>query len=363
MADSIKGVSGLLALHHLVKSRVAGKPVLRQWAEMLGVFLLHGNGPNFYQMTGFWQHDYRWSTMARHLSYRQFQARVDELNHPLYRKLSQNKLAEKALFTLMGIPTPRFIGWLDHEWGCDTSGSPLRGAADLARVVSRHEMRRLCFKLMEGHGGRGFVAVDVLRGGPEPRFRPLAALGPGPKTDVVYSPADFIVRLGDQPRIVEEYLEQHPAYSAFNPTSVNTIRIWVLRRAGAVSSKVAYLRIGRAGSLTDNIHTGGIAAPVDIRTGRLVGAFDSLATRRRFPVHPDHGAPIEGVLLPMFTEAKALAERCLTVFPHLHYAGMDVAMTPTGPAILESNVQPSRIGAAIVDMPTGDVFDAEITST
>ena len=362
MARSTRGPSALLALHHLAKNRVGGKPALRQWAEMLGLFLLHGNGPTYYQMAGFWQNGCGWSTMAGHLSFRQYQMQIDELNHPLYRKLSQNKLAEKALFTLMGIPTPRVIGWLDREWGCDTSGSPLRGGADLARVVLRHDVGRLCFKLVEGHGGEGFVAADVLRDGPEPRFRPLTPVGQDPKTDAVYGPADFVAWLGDQPRIVEEYLQQHPVFAALNPSTVNSMRIWVLRRARAVSSRLAYLRIGRATSIVDSVYRGGIAAPIDIRTGRLTKALDGLATRRRFAVHPDHGAPIEGVSLPMFCEAKALAERCLTVFPRLHFAGMDVAMTPTGPAILESNVRPSRVGGAFVDVPTRDVFAPEATS-
>ena len=64
-------------------------------AEMIALFVFHGNGPNFYQMAGFWQTGQRWSVMSRHLSYRQFKARVDALNPPPYQKLSQNKVAER----------------------------------------------------------------------------------------------------------------------------------------------------------------------------------------------------------------------------------------------------------------------------
>jgi hypothetical protein len=171
-----------------------------------------------------------------------------------------------------------------------------------------------------------------------------------------YSASDLVARLGDEPRVIEAYLDQHPAYAAFNPTSVNTMRIWVLRRAGKTSARLGYLRIGRAGSLVDNHHAGGIVAPIDMETGRLSEGLDGNATRQTFSVHPDHGTRIEGTVLPMFAEARALAERCLTIFPYMNFAGMDVAMTPNGPAILEANVQPSRNGAAQVGIPTKDVF-------
>ena len=352
--------SGLAALHRLVRNRTGGKSAFRQWVEMVGLFVLRGNGPNFYQMAGFWRRDQQWATMAGHLSYRQFKAQIDALNPPPYHKLSQNKLAEKAIMTLMGIPTPRFLGLLDRECGRDTTGAPLCAADDLVRLLSRDAADRVCFKLVEGNGGKGFVAVDILRDGAEPRFRPLQALkspsGSGARDRESYSASELVARLGNEARVIESYLEQHPAYAALNPTSVNTMRIWVLRQAGKTSAKLGYLRVGRAGSLVDNHHAGGIVVPIDLSSGRLSVGSDGRATGRTFPVHPDHGATIEGTVLPMWAEARALAERCLTVFPYMNFAGMDVAMTPTGPAILEANVQPSRNGAAQVGIPTREIF-------
>jgi len=351
----------LRRLHGLAKSRVGDKTVLRQWVEMLGLRLLHGNGPGYYQLAGFWRHGQSWSTMARHLSYRQYKAHIDALNPRVYQKLSQSKLAEKAIFTLMGIPTPRFLGLLDRACGRDATGAPLRSAEDLVRLIAEVDVDRLCFKLLEGHGGKGFMAADVLRGEDEPRFRSLQSIN---STDGgVYSASELMTLLGDAPRILEVYIEQHPAYAAFNPTSVNTLRIWVLRRGDMTSIRLAYLRIGKKGSLVDNGVAGGIMTPVDLQTGRLSAAVEPRPTRRIFPVHPEHGAPIEGVVLPMFEEAKALAARCLTVFPRLNFAGVDVAMTPTGPVITEMNVQPSRNGAAYVGVPTKDVFSPEVVSS
>lgn len=337
-------------LHALVRSRSGGKSALRQWLEMAALLVVNGNGPGYYQMAGFWQTGQRWSQMRRHLSHRRFRAHVDRLNPRAYQKISQNKIAEKAVLTLMGIPTPRFIGVLDREHGRSASGTPLRGADDLAGLVARDPAQRVCFKLVEGSAGRGFVAADVVRGA-ETRFRLLGTVD----SDSL-SATELVERLGREPRVIEVYLDQHPAYASFNPSSVNTVRMWVLRHRGATSTWLAYLRIGRSRSIVDNLGAGGLAAPVDLDTGRVSAAHEANPGRVEYSVHPDHGAPIEGVVLPMFAKAKALAEICLTALPGTNFAGMDVAMTPEGPAIIEANVQPAHTGAAHAGVPSKDVF-------
>ena len=42
--------------------------------------------------------------------------------------------------------------------------------------------------------------------------------------------------------------------------------------------------------------------------------------------------------------------------PGGYFAGMDVAMTTTGPVVIEANVQADRSGAVHVGIPTKDVF-------
>ena len=318
---------------------------------MAALFVLHGNGPAFYQMAGFWRTGQRWSTMARFLSHRQYQAELDVLNRRAYRKLSQNKIAEKGILTLLGIPTPRFIGLLDARIGRDASGRPLRTPGDLALLISADAAHRICFKLVEGHGGHGFVAADVLRH-PTLRFRLVGSTSDGVDAD------RLVASLGDKERIIEEYLDQHPSYEAFNPTSVNTLRIWVLRRGHQTITQLAFLRMGRRGSLVDNRSAGGIVVPVDVETGRLSDGLDGTPSRHTYSVHPDTGVPIRDAVLPLFADAKKLAEECLTAFPYTNFAGVDVAMTPGGPSIIELNVQADRSGAAHVGVPTRDIFRA-----
>jgi hypothetical protein len=48
----------------------------------------------------------------------------------------------------------------------------------------------------------------------------------------------------------------------------------------------------------------------------------------------------------------------MTVFLDLN-SPVDVAMTPDGPMIIETNLQPDREGAAYVGIPTRDIFASD----
>jgi hypothetical protein len=116
--------------------------------------------------------------------------------------------------------------------------------------------------------------------------------------------------------------------------------------------------MGRGDSIVDNQSAGGIVAPIDLVTGAVGAAIDGLPERTRFERHPDHGAAIAGARIPTWAESKALAEACVWVFPGLRFAGVDVAIGPEGPVILELNASPDREGAAQVGIPSGDIVPA-----
>jgi hypothetical protein len=348
-------VLGTLAeIHDIARGRAEAKGVLRQWLEMLVMILATRNGPAYYQMAALWRRDRGWSDIVGHWSYRRYLAEIDRLNHTGYRKISQYKLAEKAYLTQLGVPTPRLIGFLDPATGRDTRGLPLRDARDLERLFAEDPADRVCFKLIEGWAGRGFVPVDVIRDRATPRFRVLGE-------PVVHTAAELLARpdLADgEARLIEAYVASDPVFASFNPSSLNTLRLWVLRRGTKAVTRLAYLRVGRAGAHVDNDSPNRVVVPVDPDTGRLGAAHDGKKWRRTYPMHPDHGAPIEGVVLPRFAEAKALAESTLVLFPQLDFAGMDIAMSVTGPLVIELNPQPDREGAPFVGMTTRAAFEA-----
>ncbi len=318
----------------------------RQVTEMIALFLLRGVGPGYYQMAGFWRKELRWVEKASHLTRREYQRVLKDLNPEDYRKLSQNKLAEKAILSLFSLPTPAFLGRLSAYSGLDRDGMPLKSAEDLEAFIQSKKLQHLVFKELEGSGGKGVKIIEISSTDP-PRCRPVS--GGTFESIEAYCESSLQLRAGGD-WLIEEYLVQHPVIARLNPTSVNTIRIWVLRTTPTLSEVlVAYLRIGRAGSWVDNVASGGFIAPIDVNSGSLGPGQEAAATRRYHPTHPDHGAIIEGLEVPYWKEVVQVAQVALAAFPGLRFAGLDIAIGEHGPMVVELNVVPDREGAGRLD--------------
>lgn len=350
--DSMNKLVRIMSLSRC-RAREGHLGLWRQLGEMALLRALHGVGPGYYHTAGFWRRELAWSDKTSQVSASEYRRRVGLLNPTSYRKLSQNKIPEKAILTLFGLPTPRFLGRLHARAGWDHTGRPLRNAADLERLVGEQQAVRMVFKQLEGWGGKGVLI-------PEIKHESTVTLSdPGQSNPCsVRAYSTDVLELGrGGDWIVEEYFEQHPDLRTINPTSVNTVRIWVIDR-GKEGYQVlaAYLRIGRGNMFVDNASSGGIVAPVDLATGRLRAARDAHAEHNVYPRHPDHDASIEGVALPYWPGVQALAAKALSVFPGLRFAGLDVAIGPSGPVILELNVSPDREGAAFTDCPSSKLL-------
>lgn len=336
----------------LAANRRDAKSAPRQMLEMSALWLTRGIGPGFYQLAGFWRREVPWRHMVRYMNPREYAAAVDKLNKPNYHKLSQNKVVEKAILRLYSVPTTELLGVLNPASGQTLGGAPLTNAAELEAFLRTIAPRRVCFKANEGWGGSAFRALDLMLEGDQMLARDLRS---NQAVDVAALYDSFNLDR-NRTMVIEAMMEQHPALAAFNPTSVNTMRLWVIDHGQGPKTRLGYLRMGRAGAVVDNFSSGGILAPIDIATGRLGPASDGTAARLMFTHHPDSNARIEGATLPFLTEAQRLAERCLAVFPHLNFAGIDVAISPEGPVIIEMNVVPDMVGAARVGIPTKDAL-------
>jgi hypothetical protein len=64
--------------------------------------------------------------------------------------------------------------------------------------------------------------------------------------------------------LIQEYIEQHDFYQRFNPSSVNTVRIFTYRSVTneEIIPLHAVLRVGRQGKIVDNQASGGIACGI-----------------------------------------------------------------------------------------------------
>jgi hypothetical protein len=329
----------------------------RQLGEMIVLYVLRDVGPRYYHTAGFWRRSLRWNDKMRHLNAREYRRFVDRVNPPAYRKLSQNKVAEKAIITLFDLPTPRFLGRLAVGTGLDAHGRSLQNAGELSTLIRYNRLERLVFKRLEGYGGKGVRIAEFRFSGETLLAAPLGEQDDREWVSIEeYCRSTLCLSQGSD-WLIEEYFVQHAVMAGLNPLSVNTIRIWIYDRSRMGPVVVtAYVRIGRVDMYVDNASSGGIVAPLDLATGKLRAAQDAYADRRLYPRHPDHGSGIEGVVIPHWDSVQSLAKRTLSIFPNLCFAGLDIAIGEAGPVVLELNVIPDREGAAFTDCPNATLL-------
>lgn len=332
------------------------RKVPRQLFEMAVLFILKGIGPGYYHAAKLWRNDYTWNDKFGWLSEKRYRKRVYQYNPRAYQKISQNKLAEKALLALLSIPTSDFLGYYHPTHGRNVEGDSFRSGKDVERLLRSRDVKRFCVKELEGWGGRGLRALKVLRN--EEQLE-VIEIQSGERSSIV----DFFaqVRCPKEGLILEAYIEQHPKMKSLNPTSVNTLRIFATWQQGQAQPTVdgAFVRIGRAGSVVDNTSSGGLAAVIDPETGILASGHFKPPHPDEFSVHPDHGSPIEGVAIPSWEEAKRLVIKTMPLFPHIRYCGFDVAISTSGPLIVEMNVEPDKLGLAQVGTTIQELLPPE----
>lgn len=247
---------------------------------------------------------------------------------------------EKAIFyrycAAAGLPIPRTVAIVHRDtagWG--EGDRILADATDFAALVDEV---RADLVVKPSDGGKGVhVRVLAYRDG-------LLSDGTGSR-----SAAALWHELRSHPEhpcfVVQERLRNHPDLLRIVPSdALNTIRLVVFQpRSGPPEVSQSVIRLGLGGAATDNFGDGTSGngyCEVDPETGRLgplrtagpggVGFVES-------PVLPGGGPRIEGVTLPMWREALALAYRAMPLFLPNRSIGWDVALTDRGPVIVEAN--------------------------
>lgn len=138
--------------------------------------------------------------------------------------------------------------------------------------------------------------------------------------------------------LFQQRIEQHPAMSALNPSSVNTVRLITFCENGKATLFSAALRVGTAGKSVDNWAAGGLIVGVDFMKGELRGeGFFKPGYGGRSAVHPDSRIQFSGFRIPYFDAAVQLVTRLHEYLRDIHSIGWDVAISTTGPTIIEGN--------------------------
>ena len=141
---------------------------------------------------------------------------------------------------------------------------------------------------------------------------------------------------GDNIGVVEDVIVQNQEMARLNPSCLNTLRIVTILNGQGPHIVYAFVRIGNSDRPVDNLHSGGMFAPIDLDTGKISApGYDK--NQRTFETHPLTGVKLVGFQIPYWEESKAL---CLKAATRVHRLGRG----PDGPgASLRGGEQPAGL--------------------
>lgn len=232
--------------------------------------------------------------------------------------ITENKLITHLSFEEFDEHFPTLYGVFDEKRFYSTVDDLPTSATDaLEALLNEHD--RIVVKALRGSGGDtvricerdgDFVRIDGNRWGYDAAASILNELGPS------YGSA---------------YVDQHEYADQLYPETVNTMRILTMIDPDTQKPFIAIAthRIGtkQTGDV-DNFGKGGVAAEVDLETGKLSKAAQQIDSELRWTdAHPDTGAQIEGVAVPGWEQVKKTVIKLAASKPYLPYAGWDVVVT------------------------------------
>ena len=155
--------------------------------------------------------------------------------------------------------------------------------------------------------------------------------------DPVQANSVFDDLIGSGEWIIEEVIKQVPDISAFNSSSVNTVRFPSFKKSGVVKCVFPCMRFGRAGSIVDNAALGGLIVSIDEKTGELFpNAYDERGNS--YASHPDSKIPFQGFFVPQWDSLVELVKKAHLALPDNQvYVAFDFALSESGWCIVEGN--------------------------
>lgn len=148
--------------------------------------------------------------------------------------------------------------------------------------------------------------------------------------------------------LFQETILQHPELNRLNPSCINTIRFdTFIDKDGQVEIMSAYLRMSTNNKHVDNISSGGCLVGINLLTGKLrkdgYPGFSASGTII-YSCHPITKTVFEGFMIPFFEEAKQMVLRAAGLVPGLRLMGWDVAISESGPVMVEGNSDYNMVG-------------------
>lgn len=239
-----------------------------------------------------------------------------------YKILINDKVLFHEIMTQYGLPVPEMlITYKNNHWFINNKLVQLE---DIDKFLSNYNENSIFIKLSSEGAARGVFVMKKVDNQWTINNQKVTAL-------------DLEQKYGERGFFLERKLVQEPILSSFNPDTVNTIRVLTLNNGKEVKIVSAAVRFGRQGAYVDNMHAGGLAVSIDIKTGLMENYGGRRFDVNHYYEHPDSHLIFKDVAVPQWREIIDLVHHTLALLPQFRSVGFDIVTTSNGPLILEIN--------------------------
>ncbi len=137
--------------------------------------------------------------------------------------------------------------------------------------------------------------------------------------------------------LVEEIATQINEINELHPYSINTLRIYTIKS----NIVAAFIRIGNKKHIVDNFNNEGLAAPINIETGKInypaIDKHDHI-----YEIHPITNKKIKDLQIPKWDEVKKYIKEVSNIVPEVGYVGWDICLSNKGLMLIEGNEFPGH---------------------
>jgi hypothetical protein len=253
------------------------------------------------------------------LSIKEFAKIHNKLNPPRYRSLLEDKYVFDRFLSSFGFPLAQMIGYIANSevhWLNNSKVMPLDQLINC-------EIN--CF--IKSYTKWGGLAVHKLNVTNKAIF-----------IDKQIADITALEKLiqGDL-TVLQQTVVQHPELCKLSASSVNTIRLVTIHDGNKACNFFGYIRMGIGNSLVDNISHGGLGCGL-YEDGTLFETAHSEKTQYQdVPNHPTTGVVFGEINIPFYKEALELVTRMHDTFHCFFIIGWDIAITDSGPVVIEGN--------------------------
>ena len=266
---------------------------------------------------------------ANYMDMKEFRSFINanKNNEPQFVHLLENKFMFSLFCKEHGLSTATNFSYnLKDTFFLDNKPIKVRSITDLkfffSRVFKLNGIEELFLKSFNGYGGKEVFLLQKDR-----LDEKLIVIGN---------------QLLNNCYVHQKVIKQHKNIGEIYPHSVNTIRIETyIDTQGNIHILGTLMRFGCGGKVIDNVSSGGFYVPIDKETGCLKekGFRSMVFGGEQLKAHPDTNYIFENFKVPFFLEALDLVKKFTNCIPN-RLIGWDIAITESGPLVLEGNNTP-----------------------